>query len=557
MTAGAPDVFLSYNREDQSVAKRFADAFAREGLEVWWDQTLRSGEAYDRVTEEALRTAKAVVVLWSPRSVDSRWVRAEASIADENGTLVPAKIEACQLPVMFRLTQTADLSNWRGETSDPVWQAFLGDARRMVGRGAPVRSEVVVNPVVSANSFGVPIVGVLPTQCRGNGEDLELLAEDLTEDITRELSQSFYCKVIAASTMATWRGRAADHRSLQRDLGARYAVEARLQGSSENVRLTVQLIDAETDGSLWSSRFTCKLGEVEQSPEQFALSVAIELDQTIGNLEIARARAKHPPCTAWEHCLRAWAGTVRGIDDAQEAVEEARQAISAAPDFSLGHAVLARTLAARTLIDRRSLSDADRHGLVQESHAAINQAIKLDSNNPVVLARVAEAYGILGNAESGLRLAQRATLLAPNSAEAQYALGFSNFMLGRTAETIEAIGEQERIGLSHNVRWGGQSQLAICLFVEGRSAEAEVAIDNALMLQPTYYLSLRWKAIIAADLGKEESARAAIRLLRQTEPGRTLDEYLESNRHLPIEHPRKYEAIEILRRLLGETEESQ
>ena len=52
-----PDIFLSYNREDAATAKRFADAFAAEGL-AWWDTSLRSGEAYDEVTEAALRAAK-------------------------------------------------------------------------------------------------------------------------------------------------------------------------------------------------------------------------------------------------------------------------------------------------------------------------------------------------------------------------------------------------------------------------------------------------------------------------------------------------------------------
>jgi methylmalonyl-CoA mutase cobalamin-binding subunit len=66
-----PDVFLSYNRDDGARAKLFADAFVAEGFEVWWDAHLRSGEEYDRVTEAALRNAKAVVVLWSKRSVDS------------------------------------------------------------------------------------------------------------------------------------------------------------------------------------------------------------------------------------------------------------------------------------------------------------------------------------------------------------------------------------------------------------------------------------------------------------------------------------------------------
>ena len=76
------DVFLSYNREDQARAKVFAEAFEREGFKAWWDVGLRTGEAHDQVTEKALREANAVVVLWSKKSVASRWVRAEATLAD-------------------------------------------------------------------------------------------------------------------------------------------------------------------------------------------------------------------------------------------------------------------------------------------------------------------------------------------------------------------------------------------------------------------------------------------------------------------------------------------
>ena len=53
-----PDIFISYNRDDQATARRFAEAFEREGFNVWWDATLRSGEAYDQVTEKALREAQ-------------------------------------------------------------------------------------------------------------------------------------------------------------------------------------------------------------------------------------------------------------------------------------------------------------------------------------------------------------------------------------------------------------------------------------------------------------------------------------------------------------------
>ncbi len=142
----SPDIFLSYNREDAAVAKRFADAFAAEGLNVWWDTALRSGEAYDEVTEAALRAAKAVVVLWSPRSVVSRWVRAEATIADRCKTLVPVMIEPCERPIMFELTQTAELSHWTGDSRDRAWLAFLSDVRRFVGRDVSAASSMVEAP---------------------------------------------------------------------------------------------------------------------------------------------------------------------------------------------------------------------------------------------------------------------------------------------------------------------------------------------------------------------------------------------------------------------------
>jgi hypothetical protein len=88
------DIFLSYGHDDLRTAERFASAFEREGLGVWWDSSIRSGEAFDAVIESALRAAKAVVVLWSKSSVQSRWVRAEATLADRNRTLVPAR--ACR-----------------------------------------------------------------------------------------------------------------------------------------------------------------------------------------------------------------------------------------------------------------------------------------------------------------------------------------------------------------------------------------------------------------------------------------------------------------------------
>ena len=147
-----PDIFLSYNREDQAVAQRFAQGFARAGLDVWWDTTLRAGDAYDEVTENALRTARAVVVLWSSRSVVSRWVRAEATIAARNKTLVPCMIEPCERPIMFELTQTADLIHWQGDDDDPAWRGFVTDVARFIASGGVPERAPVATPAPSRPS---------------------------------------------------------------------------------------------------------------------------------------------------------------------------------------------------------------------------------------------------------------------------------------------------------------------------------------------------------------------------------------------------------------------
>ncbi|WP_294124142.1 toll/interleukin-1 receptor domain-containing protein, partial [Sphingomonas sp.] len=127
-----PDIFISYSREERQAARHFAECFAQEGFAVWWDAALRSGETFDEVIERELRASRAVVVLWSPRSVASRWVRAEATLADRANKLVPVIIESCSLPIIFELTQAADLANWTGDTADTRWQTLVSDLRRLV-----------------------------------------------------------------------------------------------------------------------------------------------------------------------------------------------------------------------------------------------------------------------------------------------------------------------------------------------------------------------------------------------------------------------------------------
>ena len=109
------DVFLSYAREDRERAVWLVDALERSGFAVWWDRDLVTGQNWQRELESAVRQARCVVVLWSGHSVASDYVREEASLARDQGKLVPALLDGAEIPMPFRLIQTADLSTWRGE----------------------------------------------------------------------------------------------------------------------------------------------------------------------------------------------------------------------------------------------------------------------------------------------------------------------------------------------------------------------------------------------------------------------------------------------------------
>lgn len=148
------DIFLSYARTDRSRARIFAECLAEDGFTVWWDASLHSGETFDEVIERNLREAKAVVVLWSKASVASRWVRAEATLADRRNKLAPAIIEPCDRPIIFELTHAAELSDWTGETTDIRWQTFLADLRRLVE--AHQEAESAASPTVQSPATKTP-----------------------------------------------------------------------------------------------------------------------------------------------------------------------------------------------------------------------------------------------------------------------------------------------------------------------------------------------------------------------------------------------------------------
>lgn len=119
------DIFISYARADKSKAKILAKTFEQRGWSVWWDKVIPVGKAFDAEIEEALESARCVVVLWSKTSISSYWVGIEAAEGARRGVLVPAMLEDVQVPLEFRRIQSANLQKWQGSPSHPDLKALM------------------------------------------------------------------------------------------------------------------------------------------------------------------------------------------------------------------------------------------------------------------------------------------------------------------------------------------------------------------------------------------------------------------------------------------------
>jgi hypothetical protein len=140
------DIFVSYAREDKARAEQIARGLEALGLDVFWDSEIPPGQTWADYIEAKLSKCKAVIVLWSEHSTRSQWVREEARMGRDKGTLIPAMLDNSQAPFGFGEVQAANLSTWTGSPDHPDWRRFSEAVRSVVGSTAAPRAASASQP---------------------------------------------------------------------------------------------------------------------------------------------------------------------------------------------------------------------------------------------------------------------------------------------------------------------------------------------------------------------------------------------------------------------------
>lgn len=460
------------------------------------------------MTETALRGAKAVVVLWWPRSVMSRWVRAEATLADRQKNLVPAMIEACERPIMFELMQTAELSHWLGDAGDKAWVNFLADVQRFVAKGAPSPSTRPILPLLSTPSptpkrGGRPSLAILPFTNRSPDPAENIFAQGLVEDLIAVLSRASGARVPSQSATASNRKEALDLKRLGDELGVRYVLEGNVRRAGIARCVTCQLVEAEIGALVSIQMFARPLSDLAGLRDELVTELAGQLGAQVQRLEMDRALKTPGDWRAWEAVARSISYFSRFDDESRRLGEaEARRAVALAPDYARAHANLAHALLA-------AFTQNLDEGIGAEARAAAERALALDPGNPTVLWKTARAFASIGLSAKALPLVERSIALMPLNAIAHGTHGMASENLGRSREALAAFDEETRLAprahgqffilamrsLAHLTLWEHELALkaaeasmkefgdyfpaimkAACLAALGRDAEAQVAV---------------------------------------------------------------------------------
>jgi adenylate cyclase len=378
-------------------------------------------------------------------------------------------------------------------------------------------TEKIKSPTVALNAAPIttkPSIAVMAFTNIGGDPEQEYFSDGIADDIITELSRISYFFVIARNSSFTYRGRALDVRKVAHELGVRYVLEGGVRRSAERLRLTAQLVDAETGNHIWADRYERPVGDLFALQDEIAAAVAKAIRPAIAGAELRRALRKPPgSLDAWEAYQR---GLWHLLTDRLEDIPRARAYFLAALDSD-------PTLSgAYTGLAWLQIAEAGTFGLLpfeEASRLGAEQARKAVSADP----NDADAHAMLAFALSNLRNwkgvsdhVERALAISPSCARAYHVRGMNLVFNGHPAEARSDLFLALQLD-PHRAGWP-LVQIALSYYFERDYEKAIEVLKGMIADNPSNPLPHRWLAASFGQLGQMEEARSALEMAMTLAP---------------------------------------
>ena len=435
-----------------------------------------------------------------------------------DGVNIAARLEAMAEPGGICISRTV-LTQTRGKFDFPIED--LGD-QSLKNIAQPVHVfRVLAKPMPMPEAAALPLpdkpsIAVLPFANMSGDPEQEYFADGMVEEIITALSRIRWLFVIARNSTFAYKGRAVDVKEVGRELGVRYVLEGSVRKGSGRVRITAQLIEAETGAHLWADRFDGSLEDVFELQDRIAFSAAGVIEPALQAAEMRRSAAR--PTTdlsAYDLCLRALAiffpTTKERVFEALGLLEQAI-AIDRHYGPALSWAGICRMRifqdgwAEEPKTIRREAIDRARQAL-QEGQNAPGTVV----NAAAVLAYFGEDIGAM------IGLVDRALALNPSFARGWLLSGVLRLWAGHPDLAIEQVETSMRLSPREPV---GQPLFALgqAYFFKRAFDEAVEKLLLAIQDHPGTAVCYRFLAACYAQLGRLDEARDIVARLRAITP---------------------------------------
>jgi adenylate cyclase len=363
-----------------------------------------------------------------------------------------------------------------------------------------------------------PSIAVLPFANMSGDPEQEYFADGMVEEIITALSRIRWLFVIARNSSFTYKGQVVDVKQVGRELGVRYVLEGSVRKAGGRVRITAQLIDAQTGTHLWADRFDGSLEDVFELQDRVATSIAGVIEPTLQAAEI-RLSVERPTkdLTAYDLYLRARAlGSSYEKDQIAEALDLLEQAIAREPRYGP-----ALAQAATYRVDLENYDWANDSDKEKNSRTAIElsrRAVGLAPDDPGVLGRAAMVLGRFGeDIDAALALMDRALALNPSFALAWYWSGWLRLFAGETDLAIQHFETSMRLN-PRGQRGFHLSGIGMAHLLNRRFDDALAILRASLEEVPIFTATYRSLAVCYAHMGRINEARSMIKRMGSLTP---------------------------------------